>query len=131
MQAANIVEILYGPPMFFAKYAVLKQIETIFYNHRHNKLAFKAIWTLILANLAFYVAIMFAFIFACVPRAKISNPLLDGKCIDTLASIIATSAINVVSDVTILIIPLAAVWELQMKLKVKLGAAAVFAIGIL
>lgn len=122
---------MYGPTMFFSKYAVLKQIESIFYNHRHHKPAYKAIWALIWANLAFYFAITVAFIFACVPRAKIADPTLDGTCLDTLASIIATSAINVVSDVTILIVPVAAVFGLQMPLKTKLGAAAVFAVGIL
>ncbi|KAI0482604.1 hypothetical protein GGR56DRAFT_620761 [Xylariaceae sp. FL0804] len=128
---ANFLEILYGPTMFTAKYVVLKQIEDIFYRHRRQTLASKVIWGLIGANLIFYAALFFAFIFACVPRDKIANPLLPGRCIDTNASIIATSAINVVSDLTILLIPLAAVSHLQLPARTKIGVAGVFAVGVL
>ncbi|KAI1389911.1 uncharacterized protein F4822DRAFT_428252 [Hypoxylon trugodes] len=127
---ANILEIVYGPTMFFAKYAVLRQIEAIFFTHRRDSFAFKFVWTLIWANLMFYVAIMISFIFACMLREKIKNPELPGRCIDSNSSIIATGAINVVSDITILIIPLISVYRLQMPLKTKIGVAGVFAVGI-
>ncbi|KAF2965605.1 hypothetical protein GQX73_g7967 [Xylaria multiplex] len=74
---ANLLEILYGPTMFFAKYTVLRQIESIFYRHQQT-----------------------------------------------------TSAINVVSDISILIIPTVAVWNLQLTPKKKLGVSVVFAVGI-
>ncbi|KAI1824131.1 hypothetical protein F4861DRAFT_507412 [Xylaria intraflava] len=127
----NIIEILYGPTMFCAKYVVLRQIETVFFNHHRKGLAFNSVRILIWANFFFYFAISLSFILACVPRSKISNPLLPGMCIDTSASIIATSAINVVSDFTILITPITSIWSLQLPLKKKLAAGAVFAVGIL
>lgn len=131
LQLVNIVEIFYSPTMFFVKYVILRQIEGIFLNHRYKNVAFKIIRILIWANLIFYAAIMFSFIFACVPREKIWHPKMDGKCINTVTSIIATSAINIISDVTILIVPIAAVMRLQMRLRAKLGVAAVFGVGIL
>lgn len=127
----NVIEILYGPTMFFAKYAVLRQIELIFLHHRRKHLAYNVIWALIWANLIFYGAIFISFILACVPREKIWDPVIQGRCIDTYASIIATSAINVVSDFTILIVPLVGVWNLQIPPKRKIGAAIVFGVGIL
>ncbi|KAI8635624.1 hypothetical protein F5Y19DRAFT_17055 [Xylariaceae sp. FL1651] len=126
----NLVEILYCPTMLLAKYTVLRQIELIFYKHRHKKAASRIILGLIWANSLFYVSIFFTFLFACVPRAKISNPNVEGHCIDTHASILATSAINVVSDSTILIVPLLAVSQLQMRPKAKFGISIVFAVGI-
>ncbi|KAI1746694.1 hypothetical protein F4782DRAFT_523668 [Xylaria castorea] len=126
----NLVETLYCPTMLLAKYTVLRQIELIFYKHQHKKLASKVIWCLIWANSIFYVTIFFTFLFACVPRAKIFNPNLDGRCIDTHASVLATSVINVVSDITILIIPLVAVWQLQLRPRIKFGISIVFAVGI-
>jgi hypothetical protein len=117
--------------MFFAKYVVLRQIETIFLQHHRGHLAYKFIWSLIWVNLIFYGAIAISFILACVPRDKIWNPTAEGVCIDSNASIIATSAINVVSDFTILIVPISGILKLQLPLTRKLGAAAVFAVGIL
>ncbi|KAI1824386.1 hypothetical protein F4861DRAFT_548769 [Xylaria intraflava] len=130
MQIENLVETLYCPTMLFAKYTVLRQIEVIFYKHQHKKLASKIIWGLIIANSVFYLSIFITFLLACIPRAKISNPTLEGHCIDTNASILATSVINVVSDFTILIIPLAAVWQLKLRPRVKFGISIVFAVGI-
>ncbi|KAI0532163.1 hypothetical protein GGR58DRAFT_192342 [Xylaria digitata] len=127
----NIIEILYGPTMFCAKYVVLRQIEIIFLNHQRKKFAFSLIRILIWANLFFYGAIFISFILACVPREKIYHPTVDGICINTNASIIATSAINVVSDFSILLVPIIAIWQLQLPLKAKLGVATVFGIGIL
>ncbi|KAI0188580.1 hypothetical protein EV127DRAFT_433804 [Xylaria flabelliformis] len=126
----NLVETLYCPPMLLAKYTVLRQIELIFYKHQHKKLASKVIWGLIWANTIFYTTIFFTFLFACVPRAKITNPTLDGHCIDTHASVLATSVINVVSDFTILIIPLVSVWQLHLRPRTKFGISVVFAVGI-
>ncbi|KAI1811706.1 hypothetical protein GGS20DRAFT_85960 [Poronia punctata] len=126
----NIIEILYGPTMFAAKYVVLRQIEMVFFKQNRKAFWSAAIRILIWANFFFYGAIFLSFVLACIPREKISNPTLPGMCIDTKASIIATSAINVVSDFTILVTPIAAIWKLQMPLKKKLAAAAVFAVGI-
>ncbi|KAI3317590.1 hypothetical protein HD806DRAFT_514512 [Xylariaceae sp. AK1471] len=127
---SNLVETLYCPTMLFAKYTVLRQIEVIFYKHQYKKGGSRIIWGLIWANSIFYVSIFFTFLFACIPRAKISNPSLEGHCIDAKASILATSAINVVSDTTILIIPLVAVWQLQLRPRAKFGISIVFAVGI-
>ncbi|KAI0159776.1 hypothetical protein GGR57DRAFT_458656 [Xylariaceae sp. FL1272] len=126
----NLIETLYCPTMLFAKYTVLRQIETIFYKHQHQKAAFRVIWGLIWANAVFYITIFFTFLFACVPRNKIWNSTVNGHCIDVRASVLATSVINVVSDTTILITPLVAVWQLHLRTKSKLGISVVFAVGI-
>ncbi|KAI0189063.1 hypothetical protein F4808DRAFT_466025 [Astrocystis sublimbata] len=126
----NLVETTYCPTMLFAKYTVLRQIELIFYKHQHKRFASRLIWVLIWANTIFYVTIFFTFLFACVPRAKIVNPTVAGHCIDSKASVLATSVINVISDITILIIPLVAVWQLHLRPKTKFGISVVFAVGI-
>ncbi|KAF2734333.1 hypothetical protein EJ04DRAFT_576987 [Polyplosphaeria fusca] len=127
---ANIVQILYSPPMFAAKLAVLLQIKRIFTAHQKNFTYF-AVWFLIAANLAVYTAILFAFIFACYPREHIWNPFAEGKarCINTAATMISSSAINLISDFTILILPLLGISRLQMPLSRKIGVAAIFTTG--
>ncbi|KAI0012741.1 hypothetical protein F4779DRAFT_530875 [Xylariaceae sp. FL0662B] len=130
LELLNIIEILYSPVTFFTKYVVLRQIETLFLAHRRDHFTSKGLWVLIWANLVFYTCLLLLFIFACVPRAKISNPSLDGKCIDTLTTFIAAGAVNLVSDLTILVLPIAIIWNLKIALSTKIGAGAVFAVGI-
>ncbi|KAI0817141.1 hypothetical protein GGR55DRAFT_619212 [Xylaria sp. FL0064] len=124
----NFLEILYSPMMFFAKYVVLRQIETIFLQHRYH--SSRAFWILIWSNLIFYAALFFSFIFACVPRSKIWDPTVQGGgCIDTNAALISSSALNIISDTTILILPLVIIKNLQVPQKLKVKVGAVFAVG--
>lgn len=126
----NIVEILYGSVMFPAKLCVLLQMQRIFRGNKRDSI-YWSIQVLIWSNLLFYLAVTAAFIGACSPRAKISNPLLPGTCISIHVTILATSAINIVSDITILVLPVFAVWKLKLPIKRKLIISAVFGSGIL
>ncbi|KAI3318469.1 hypothetical protein HD806DRAFT_549105 [Xylariaceae sp. AK1471] len=119
-----------SPTMFCAKYVVLRQIESVFFNNGRRDLAFTAIRILIWVNLFAYSAISISFILACIPRAKISNPTLPETCINTHASIIATGVINIVSDFAILVTPIVIISQLQMPLKKKLMASGIFAVGV-
>ena len=117
--------------MLCAKYAVLRQIETMFYHHRREKAAFKVIWGLIWANVLIYTAITFVFAFACTPPRKLWKPEVEGRCIELPYPFIVTSVLNMVSDFTILVIPLVAVAKLQAPLKNKVIAYFIFSVGIL
>ncbi|KAF2967891.1 hypothetical protein GQX73_g5706 [Xylaria multiplex] len=127
----NIVEILYGPVTFCAKYAVLRQLQSLFFSHRKKNITYKAIEALIWANLLFYVATTFLFLFICTPREKIWNFAVEGHCLSHNDVVVTTPAINLLSDVTILLIPIAEVYKLQIPIKTKLNMAAIFAVGLL
>ncbi|KAI0443565.1 hypothetical protein F4803DRAFT_307425 [Xylaria telfairii] len=131
LEILNILEIFYALVTLFAKYAVLRQIEAIFYDHRRKSLGYKVLWVLIWVNIAYYVALTLSFIFACVPREKIWNPDIKGRCVDTNASIISAGLINVLSDITILLLPITAILGLNLRPKAKIGSLSVFAVGIL
>ena len=85
------------------------------------------IWT----NLIFYTSIFFSFAFTCRPRAKLQNPEIPGVCLNNDALIVATSVINIVSDFSILLLPVFAVWKLKLPVKRKLAIAAIFGTGFL
>ena len=116
--------------MFPAKFSVLLQLMRIFRGTRKTSIHW-AIQVLIVANFLFYTAIFFAFIFACVPRSKLWEPTLPGKCISVNGSIVATSAANIISDFSILLLPIFAIWKLKLPLKRKVAIGAVFGTGIL
>lgn len=91
-----------------------------------------AILALMWGNTAFYGAVWLITIFECVPQADIWNPQsTERRCIDFNAAYVVTGAANVLSDLLILLLPMLAIWRLQMEPKRKLGVAAVFATGFM
>lgn len=48
---------------------------------------------------------------------------------DSFALFIASSVINVVTDVVMLAVPLLAIWDLHMATRRKVGIGAIFAVG--
>ncbi|KAI4185162.1 MAG: hypothetical protein LQ348_004418 [Seirophora lacunosa] len=83
------------------------------------------------ANAVFYVACIFAVLFICNPRAALWKPDVGlVHCHDQRTVRIASAAVNGISDVAILVIPISVVWRLQMQRKKKLRAIAVLASGL-
>ena len=66
-----------------------------------------------------------------MPRDKIFNPRLQGRCVNINDAVIVTACINIGSDVSIFVLPLARIWRLQMPLRRKVGVSAIFAFGLL
>lgn len=132
-QIVNILEVTYCPPMFLAKYALLKQLQRIFcpVNAVFKKKMYWSIQILIWVNLFGYVIVMFLNIFTCIPREAIWNPLVEGRCINPTTALVLSSALNVVCDLVIAAIPIAGVMHLRMSWKRKIGIAIVFTAGFL
>lgn len=125
---SNVLDIIYTPVMLAAKVAILIQIDRLFSGVR-KKIIYWGVRVLIVLNALCYSAMFFAHIFACMPRAKISNPSIPGKCVSQTTTILATGAINVVSDVIILLFAVWGVSRLQLSSKRQTLVAIVFSIG--
>ena len=83
------------------------------------------------SNLVFYLTNMGVLIALCRPREKIWNQYLPGHCYDGNTSYLASGFFNVISDFAILLLPLPALWSLQMPLKRKVMLTAIFATALL
>lgn len=129
-QLANASQILYGPLIFMTKLSILLLFLRIFIPTRTSK-TFFFVHLLLWTNLFFYLINTFIKIFECTPRSKIWMPKTAGHCVSIPWMIVVAAIINVISDFTILILPIASVWSLQMGRRQKLAASAVFAAGIL
>jgi hypothetical protein len=116
--------------MLFAKLALLVHIQHIFSINQRNFIYWCS-WILIIANTATYIFAFFIFLFACVPRNAIWDLAVNGKCIDVDIATVSASAINLVSDLSILGLPILGIWRLRMPLNIKLGVASIFATGVL
>lgn len=117
--------------MFPIKYVLLYQIKSIFFQHDRRGLFGRIIIILIWVNLLLYSSVALALIFSCNPREKLWHPDIEGYCIDNVACMSTSNALNIASDLSILIIPMLGIAQLQMPLKKKLLAGSVFAVGIL
>lgn len=86
---------------------------------------------LVVLQLSFMVAIVFALCFACVPYQKIWDLTTPGTCLDKTRIEIASAGINLGADIIILALPQKVIWSLQMGIKRKIGVSVVFSLGVL
>lgn len=86
---------------------------------------------LICINFLFYVAVTIAQVLACRPREKIWHPYLPGTCLDLAKILIVGAVVNLLSDLSILALPLFKIWQLKLSRFKKAGVSAVFAFGVL
>ena len=116
--------------MFLVKLSILLQLVRIICPHRRGWM-YRAIRLLIVLNALFYAAITVTTVWACNPRHKIWTPSEPGTCISLAAMLISVAAVNAVSDMTILVLPVYQVWRLQLSTAKKIGVSGVFSTGLL
>ncbi|KAL9590111.1 MAG: hypothetical protein Q9203_001092 [Teloschistes exilis] len=124
LMALNAVTAFYGPTMFFTKLTLFILYYRLF---SPSKTMRYLIFFGIGFNFLFYTIYTFLYSLMCPnvsKRAQTCGPRLK-------AMGVATSAINVVSDFYILLIPLAAISNLQLPPKKKWGLMGIFFTGFL
>lgn len=130
IQLVNASQILYGPLIFITKLSILLLYLRVFIPSCKSK-TFFFIHLLLWTNLAFYLVSTFIKVFECTPRSKIWMPTIPGHCVNIETLILVAAIVNVVSDFTLLILPVVSVWGLRMGRKQQVGVSVVFAAGIL
>lgn len=124
LQTLNVASAFYGPTMFFTKLSIFILYYRIF---NPSKTMRYLIYFGIGFNFVYYTIYLFIYSFYC-PNTSKKAPTCSHEV--KLISV-ATSAINVVSDFYILLIPLGAISNLQLPKKRKLGLFAIFFTGFL
>lgn len=69
----------------------------------------------------YYLTTIIVKIWECTPRAKIWNQAIEGTCINVAALLDTDGVFNTLSDVVILLVPIKALWKLQMNPRRKIG----------
>ncbi len=79
----------------------------------------------------FYFVVTILTVVMCSPREKIWNRLMTtGHCFNNDVVLLASGIFNVISDFSILVLPMVPIWKLQMPLTKKIMIIAIFATGI-
>jgi hypothetical protein len=133
LQWANTAQVIYCPLSFLVKMAILLQYLKLFAPSRSaNRVMFFGSWITIVATFIAYVIFMFWTLFYCTPRRMIWFKLIPGgKCHDVNDIILAQGAFNMASDIVILFLPTASLWQLSVPLAKKIFITLMFATGLL
>ena len=120
------MEIIARVSIFLTKLSILLLFIRTFVPAQQKKSnIFYAIWAVIWFNFLYCIALILVLTLQCVGKTE-----APGKsCIDSFALFIASSVINVMTDVVMLAIPLVAIWDLQLATRRKIGIGAIFAVG--
>ncbi|KAI0406564.1 hypothetical protein F4802DRAFT_596261 [Xylaria palmicola] len=128
----HISSTIYGICIFFIKLSILMQYIEIFMPNREPLIMFWATIVLIVANFLFYSTSVFLEIFSCQPIDKAWNLLIkEGHCIDLIKLNIAASTFNVISDITILLLPQPMIWKLKLPFRNRLTVSTIFLVAII
>ena len=71
------------------------------------------------------------FIFRCLPIETSWDPSVSGNCIDLVSILVGTSVPLIISDLTLVILPIKVIRNLQLPSQTKLGICFIFALGSL
>ncbi|KAI1088515.1 hypothetical protein F5B19DRAFT_471047 [Rostrohypoxylon terebratum] len=123
--------IIYFCIVLLIKSAILLEWITIFVPDGSRNFFFWSSCSVLTIHTLFYISMIIVELAACSPFERNWNPLIKGKCLDTVGVAVAISAVNLAFDLTIFLLPQKVIWGLQMKLKRKIGISFLFAIGIL
>ncbi|KAF1970707.1 hypothetical protein BU23DRAFT_556657 [Bimuria novae-zelandiae CBS 107.79] len=115
----------------FAKATVFMQFKRIFTSPRIQDEVYWVITVSVVLNAVAYTIFLFLYVFTCLPRERIWNPTVEGRCMDSNRLNVAIGGLNVLSDVEAFLVPVWAVWKLKMDVKKKISILAVFAAGAL
>lgn len=89
-----------------------------------------ALYTFLVFIICYYTVILFVKVFNCSPIClywEINRD--DGTCLNRLAIIIADSVVSAITDLAILVFPIALTWSLHMPVSKKLHVIAILGAG--
>ena len=130
-QWTNITELVYSPTISIAKLSILLMYLRIFMPDRSTRTrTYYLTQFIIWFNMLFYLTVLIVTGCQCIPRRKIWNPSVPGKCVNAHAVLLVTAVINLLLDFSILLLPIRSIWHLQLSPKRKLAISSVFATGL-
>ncbi|KAI1157759.1 hypothetical protein F5B18DRAFT_643770 [Nemania serpens] len=123
-----IAGLLYNSAIAPVKVAILMEWMRIFPSYPRNAF-FWFCSTVLWLNVAYYIAAIVIESMQCTPREMIWDPTVKGTCLSTNGSE-AIAAIDVVSDVAMLVAPQFVIWRSKLSTEKRAGLILIFAVGL-
>ena len=123
-------EIIYICALMLVKQSILLLYRRVF-NQAKGTFAWVIDGSLIF-TFGFSMACIFAIIFACSPVNKLWDyRVTGGHCLNAKALAISHAALNIFTDLLILVIPIPIVWRLQLNVRTKIQVLSILGLGAL
>ncbi|KAF1969957.1 hypothetical protein BU23DRAFT_571030 [Bimuria novae-zelandiae CBS 107.79] len=120
--------IIYCPVVLFIKLGILLMYRRLLVQKKYS-----ALWVVIYSVggvcIAFYTAIALAKIWQCRPVSGAWRKDRPSHCINTPLLILISGIFNTTTDIVIILIPIHAIWSLELELRKKIGVCAVLTVG--
>ena len=117
-----MTSIVYAFAILCTKLTILLLYRRVFLPHRWGR--FDVTLRLFMAICClFYLSTVPVKIWECIPRARIWDRSIEGTCISIPKLLNTVGLVNTLTDFFILVIPINALWKLQMKARKKVGIA--------
>ena len=120
--------------MLLAKTAILLEWKSLFVPGKQRNWFFWATTTMIGINVAAYSVAIIMTCLRCKPIWKIWQPEVEGSCkglSEQKSTDVATTFVNLVLDLLILLLPQPIIWKLNQTRQRKIGVSFIFSIGLL
>ena len=117
---------MYALVSLFSKLSILCLYLRIFQVHQ---LSIWFTYALIVIVTGYTTASALTVIFGCSPVRKAWAPNLHGHCIQTVDVAVFTAVMNVMTDLTIFLLPLPLLWRLRLERRTKIALMVVFLTG--
>lgn len=125
---SSALDIIYAPTMFAAKLAILIQLDRMFTQVR-QQLVYSAVRFLVILNALCYIGIFVVEIINCQFNSKISGTTMPGLKGSRSFTAFTSGAINIISNVIILVMAIFGVAALQLSLRRQILLALMLGIG--
>ncbi|KAI1125091.1 hypothetical protein F5Y10DRAFT_247856 [Nemania abortiva] len=123
--------VLYLAIALILKPAILLDWISIFCPAKTRNLFFWSSCAVLTAHVLSYISFLIVELAECHPFEKNWNPLIPGKCLNTVHLAIGVSSTNLTFDLIIFLLPQQVIWGLRMRTRTKIGVSIVFAVGLL
>ncbi|KAH8660810.1 hypothetical protein BGZ60DRAFT_530816 [Tricladium varicosporioides] len=91
-----------------------------------------AVWVVMVVTVVYSVLGSFGFLYNCQPIAKFWDiTITNGKCINITKILLTYASLNILTDIAMLLLPIALVRKLKLPMKQKLALAGLFMTGTL
>ncbi|KAI0890591.1 uncharacterized protein GGS22DRAFT_194561 [Annulohypoxylon maeteangense] len=125
----NATTINYGIAICTTKLAVLWYYRRVFSPFRRKPFDISIV-CLITVLILFYGSTTIVKIWECIPRERIWDKSIPGRCISTDILLDTSGLFNTLTDFIMLLLPVKAVWKLKLKVKQKVLVVGVFTFGL-
>lgn len=130
LQYTNYMDSVYSITACFTKISIILLVLRIFCPQTRDR-CYWILQTLNFLNTGFYICYLVIPIVMCIPREKIWNRGVEGKCLNIYALYISSSAFNAISDILMFFVPLWRIWNLSISQARKVAISGIFFSGAL